>query len=64
MTNFDILTDSASDLPEQLHGELNIQVLPLTVRFRGQEFEDYNNDQLKTFFDALRAGEEASTAAW
>lgn len=63
MTDFDILTDSASDLPEELHGELNIQVLPLTVRFRGQEFEDYNNDQLKTFFDALRAGEEASTAA-
>ncbi len=63
MTAYEILTDSSCDLPEEMYRELKLRFVPLTVRFRGQEFDDYNNDGLQTFFSALRAGEAASTAA-
>jgi DegV family protein with EDD domain len=35
-----VITDSSSDLPEQLVGDLAIGIVPLTVRFGAEEFVD------------------------
>ncbi|MEZ5256652.1 MAG: DegV family protein [Ilumatobacteraceae bacterium] len=34
------MTDSACDLPDQVANELGIQIVPLSIRFGGDEFVD------------------------
>ena len=62
--NYQIITDSACDLPRQMLQELNVVTVPLIVNFRGEARNDSVEDaQVKEQYDAMRAGEMASTSA-
>ena len=61
--NYRIITDSGCDLPAHLLAQLNIDVLPLTLLFRGQEWNDTTDEGLKTIYNGLRNGDAASTSA-
>ena len=58
-----IVTDSCCDFPADMYGELNLTMVPLTVLFKGQVYENFTDDSLKTVYDGLRAGESATTSA-
>ena len=63
MPNFEIITDSCCDLPQDMLEKLNLTVIPLNLLFRGQTQVDSVSGDMGTFYDALRAGEAASTSA-
>lgn len=60
---YQIITDSCCDFPTELYAKLNLTVVPLSVEFRGEVFDDKNDDSLKNLYNGLRAGEPAHTAA-
>ena len=61
MKEFQIITDSTCDFPNELYEQLNLTVVPLTVLYQGQERDDTNDDSLHDLYQGLRAGESAST---
>ena len=62
--NYQIITDSACDLPQQMLQELNVITVPLVVNFRGEARNDsVADDQVKELYDAMRGGEVATTSA-
>lgn len=62
--NYQIITDSACDLPLDMLRELNVVTVPLIVNFRGEARDDTVEDsQVKELYDAMRGGEMASTSA-
>jgi len=63
MTNYQIITDSGSDLSVKLLQELNVKCVCLSLLFRGQTLEDKVTDDIVELYQALRQGEEAKTAA-
>ena len=63
MSNYQIITDSCCDLPQQTQEQLDLRVIPLNMLFRGQTVEDSVSGDIKAFYDALRDGEAASTSA-
>lgn len=63
MYNYRIVTDSCCDFPKDLLAGLDIEMVNLSLFFRGQELTDPTDGQIKTMYDALRAGESASTSA-
>ena len=63
MCNYRIITDSCCDFPKDFLAGLDIEMVNLTLLFRGQELNDLTDEQIKTMYDALRAGEAASTSA-
>lgn len=64
MNRYQIITDSACDLPKAMLQENNIKIIPLSVHFRGEAHNDsVEHDEVKTLYDAMRAGEVASTSA-
>ena len=63
MENYQILTDSCCDFPTDGYGKYNIDVLPLSVHFRGEVFDDRNDDSLIEMYNALGSGEVAKTSA-
>ena len=64
MSTYKIITDSACDLPKSMLQELDITAVPLTVNFRGETRNDSVADsEVKELYDAMRAGEVATTAA-
>lgn len=63
MCNYQIITDSTCDFPNEYYKEMDVRVVPLTVTFQGQEREDTNDDSLHEMYDGLRAGETATTSA-
>ena len=64
MSTYKIITDSACDLPQTMLRELDVAVAPLTVNFRGENRPDSVADaEVKELYDAMRAGEVATTAA-
>ena len=63
MSNYQIITDSACDLPADLVEQLGLTIAPLVVTFRGTTRNDSVGDELKELYDAWRQGESASTAA-
>lgn len=63
MSNYQIITDSGCDLPLEMRQRLNIEMVSLTLQFRGQELQDSVGDDIRDLYAALRAGEAASTAA-
>ena len=64
MANYNIITDSACDLPASMLQALNITAIPLIVNFRGEARNDSVDDkEVKTLYDAMRAGEVATTSA-
>lgn len=64
MNDFVILTDSGCDLPAQLMEQWGVQCIDLTFRFDGEDKDYCNNDmEIKAFYDRMRAGGSAKTAA-
>ena len=62
--NYQLITDSACDLPQEMLRERNVVTVPLIVNFRGEARNDSVEDaQVKELYDAMRAGEMASTSA-
>ncbi len=63
MNPYQIITDSGCDLPLQMRQQLDIEMVSLTLLFRGQEKQDSVGDDIRQLYAALRDGEAASTAA-
>ena len=63
MSNYQIITDSGCDLPLGVRQQMNISMVSLTLHFKGQELPDSVSDELRGFYQDLRSGEAASTAA-
>ncbi len=63
MQNYQIITDSACDLPQAMLAQLNVITTPLHVLFRGQNLADSVDEGLKDIYDGLRTGEATSTSA-
>ena len=63
MPNYEIITDSGCDLPADLAAQLQLKIVPLSLLFRGQTVPDSVSGDIKSFYDAMRAGESASTSA-
>jgi DegV family protein with EDD domain len=63
MATYQIITDSACDLPKSMLGQLDVLSVPLHILFRGQNLPDSVDEGLKEIYDGLRAGEPASTCA-
>lgn len=61
--DFQIITDSCCDFPTPMYGQLGLTFVPLTVEFRGNTFDDKNDDSLKDMYQGLRTGEVAKTSA-
>ena len=61
--DFQIITDSCCDFPTPMYGQLGLTFVPLTVEFRGNTFDDKNDDTLKDMYAGLRSGEVAKTSA-
>ena len=66
MSDFVIVTDSSADLPASLVEEMGIEVLPLSFTIQGTTYHNYPDDREmdpKVFYQRLRGGEMATTAA-
>ena len=63
MTTYKIITDSGCDLPAEMLQELNVSRVSLSVLFRGETRSDSVDEGIRSLYDALRAGEVATTSA-
>ena len=66
MADFKILTDSCGDLSPALVEALELEVFPMTFVYEGKEYRNYPDDREMdnhSFYEKLRAGEVATTAA-
>ena len=63
MANYQIITDSACDLPKAMLSQLNVITTPLHVLFKGVNLPDSVDEGLKEIYDGLRAGESSATSA-
>ena len=61
--SYKIITDTCCDFPEHMYGELGLEVVPLSVQFKGEVYSQYTESWLKEFFDGLRGGETTATSA-
>ncbi len=63
MCDYQIITDSACDLPAEHLATWNVISVPLTLNFRGQTRDDSVTDGIEALYQGLRDGEVASTSA-
>jgi DegV family protein with EDD domain len=63
MTGVRIVTDSASDLPQDVVDRLGIAVVPLTIRFGDEEFVDREELSAEQFYERMEASEELPATA-
>ena len=61
--SYQIITDSCCDFPNEMYAQLRLTMVPLSVEFRGEVYDDRNDDSLKDMYDGFRSGEEAKTSA-
>ena len=62
--SYKIITDSCCDLIEQQYNELGVVSAPLTVLYNGESHNNFSDPAaVKAFYDELRGGVTASTAA-
>ena len=61
--SYRIVTDTCCDFPQNMYEELNLTVVPLTLNFRGQEYNSFTEEFLKELYAGMRGGESGSTAA-
>ena len=61
--SYRIITDNCCDYPADMYSDLNLSVIPLTVRFQGKEVSQYSERWLKKMYEGLRNGEDATTSA-
>lgn len=60
---YQIITDTCCDFPAEMYKELNLQVVPLSVLYKGVNYDSYTEQWLRDLFDGLRKGETATTSA-
>lgn len=63
--NYQIVTDSASNLPEEMIDEFGLEILPLTFMIDGVQRQSYLKGQhtdLKQFYDMMREGKVITTS--
>ncbi len=63
MYNYQIITDSGCDLPDEMLSSLNVLKASLVLNFRGQERPDSVDDGIQELYAGLRKGEVATTSA-
>lgn len=66
MSDFVIITDSSADLSAQMAQQADVEVIPLSFNIQGRTYHNYpDNREMDPalFYDMLRAGELATTAA-
>ncbi|MBR5126641.1 MAG: DegV family protein [Oscillospiraceae bacterium] len=62
--SYQIITDSCCDLTEQQLQQWNVHCVPLTVMYKGESHSNFSDaPAVKAFYDELRAGVTATTAA-
>lgn len=61
--NYKIITDTCCDFPAEMYKELDLGVVPLSILYKGVNYNEYSEAWLKDLFDGLRKGESATTAA-
>ena len=61
--SYKIITDTCCDFPEYMYKELGLEVVRLSVLYKGENHTEYSEEWLKGLFDGLRKGEPASTSA-
>ena len=62
---FEIVTDSSCNLPDEMIDGYGLHILPLTFMSDGEQFKSYVKDQksdLKRFFDMMRDGKVFTTS--
>lgn len=65
MKNYVIVTDSTSDLPEEIVEQLGIKVIPLTFELEGKSYLDHHDAGglgVHEFYERLRKGEKSITS--
>ena len=60
---YQIITDSCCDYPDTMYAEIDVKEVALSVTFRGETTNHYEEAYLKDLYAGLRAGEVATTAA-
>jgi len=63
MSRYKIVTDSGSDLPNELLQALDVSRVSLSVLFRGETRDDSVDEGIRELYNALRAGEISTTSA-
>ena len=63
MANYQIITASCCDLPMEMLASWNVKMVSLNLHFRGETLKDSVTEEIKTVYDAWRAGESATTSA-
>lgn len=61
--SYRIITDSCTDFSKEMTAQLDVELVPLTLLFRGRSIADFTDESLKEMYQGLRAGESASTSA-
>ncbi len=63
MSNVRIVTDSSCDLAQSDIGDLDIAIVPLTIRFGDEEFTDGENLTVEAFYKRMAATDELPQTA-
>lgn len=61
--SYKIITDTCCDFPKEMYAQLDLTVVELSLLFRGNTYQTVSDELTKTMFQALRAGESATTSA-
>ena len=61
--SYRIITDTCCDFPQNMYEELQLSVVPLTLNFRGQEHNNFNEAFLQDMYQGMREGESGTTSA-
>jgi len=64
MSNYVIITDSTTDLPQKLAKDWNVEIIPYIFNLDGKEYFNYldwREMSVKDFYNALREGKKGST---
>ncbi len=62
MNRFQIITDSCSDLPQEMIRDLQLCVIPMSIEYQGKSFLE-GDIPIEEIYGGLRKGESAQTAA-
>ena len=61
--HYKIITDTCCDYPADMYKDLDLEVVKLSVLYKGVNYTKYTEQWLQEMFDGLRQGETASTSA-
>ena len=64
MATYKIITDSSCDFTKEQYAKLDLIYVPLTLLYKGESHDSFTeNQELKEFYDGIRAGEMPTTSA-